>query len=61
MIIKFVESSEGKLLIEEDVNLHKANMYLSIRSIHFENTQYNVIDSTYGIEEDELQILLEEA
>lgn len=59
MTIKFI-NTEGELLKQEEVNLHKANIYISVDSIHFEYTQYNVINSTFGIEEDEIQILLEE-
>jgi hypothetical protein len=60
MIIKFIENSEGKLLKKEECNIHKANIYLGVKSIHLDDVQYNVINSTLCIEDDEIQILLQE-
>jgi hypothetical protein len=60
MTIKLIENEEGKLLYEKEVNLHEANVYLGVESIHLDDTQYNVMNSTLCIKDYEIQILLQE-
>jgi hypothetical protein len=60
MKVKFIELRKQKLILEEDVKLHKANIYLGVESIYLKGICYKIIDSTLDFDEHQLIILLQQ-